>query len=88
METTKRLKHQPTIDFLTRERDHFNNGYFDNGKVPTESMYMAWGFITAIRWFGIYKDGSQTIGCMEYSVKEIEDDIKKAFGLGRSDLYE
>jgi len=33
------------------------------------------GFISAIRWYGIWKDGFQTIGCQEHDVSKLTDNI-------------
>ena len=34
------------------------------------------GYMDAVRDFGIWKDGIQTIGCRETPIKEIEEEIR------------
>jgi len=45
-------------------------GYSDEHKVAA-------GYIRALEDFGIWKDGVQTIGCLNNSVKEIVAEIKR-----------
>jgi len=47
----------------------------------TKEQAIATGYIRAIEDFGIWKDGRQTIGCMNNSVKELRAAIREEFKL-------
>lgn len=47
----------------------------------TKEQAIATGYIRAIEDFGIWKDGTQTIGCMNNSVKELRAAIREEFKL-------
>lgn len=44
-------------------------------KTMEQAQACLYGFMGALRCFGIWKDGTQTIGCMNKPIEDIENDL-------------
>lgn len=63
---------------------HSSLNYFDESSA--EGKAWARGYVQCLRDYGIYRNGTQVIGCLEKPIKEVIKEVAESVGLSPEEI--